>query len=176
MRHRTSTIIAVSLAVILAVLVIWRMSGSDPRTFVSGDDAGARVSASTFSYEKTNLSFSYEKGYSARLMEDQDVDIIVIQSKSDASKGIQISVLPFDGEPSELSFQKIQADIPDMVIGKPQAGVLPFGSDALSFEAGDGSLKTREVWFVRAGYLYQMSAPVSSGGLIEPLIGTMTFE
>jgi hypothetical protein len=176
MRKRTSTIIAGIVAIILACIFIWQMSGIDPRTLPAGDGLESRSSAEGYSYEKTGLSFSHEKGYSVRLMSEQGIDVIVLQSKSDASRGLQISVLPFDGDPSELSFQKIQADIPDMVIGKTQAGVLPFGSDALSFESGEGSLRTREVWFIKSGYLYQMSAPILSSNLIEPLIGTMKFK
>lgn len=173
-RNKKSTVSAVIVAlVILGALVASLFVGEK----TASKEAGSSTSEiRSFEYDKTGLAFSYGSDYSVRLVPDQGIDTIVVQSKMDASSGLQIAVLPYDDDPSTLTFQKIMADIPDMKVERPQVGTLPFGSQALSFETGDGALRTREVWFARDGHVYQMSAPIGSSGLIESTIASMEFE
>jgi len=173
-RNKTSTIIAAASAIILAAFGLWWVAGREDSSVSTGD--AARGSLVEYSHEGTGMSFSHDAGYSSRLMNDQGVDIVVVQSKDDASKGLQISLIPFDEDASSLTFERITAELPDLVVDKPQTGTLPFGSQALSFETGEEAFRTREVWFVREGYLYQMSAPIASSPLIESVIASMRFK
>ena len=175
-RNKKSTVSAVIVAlVVLAALDAYLFVGQGTASReASGTEA--RKESKAFEYRKTGLSFSHDSEHTVRVVSDQGIDTIVVQSESDTSKGLQISVLPYEDDPSTLTFQKIMSDIPDMKVERPQVGTLPFGSQALSFETGDGALRTREVWFARAGYVYQMSAPIGSSGLIESTIASMSFE
>lgn len=177
-RNKTSTFSAVIVALVIAgVGVAWLLLSGvpiDPSESVGTSSREGRPTE--YVYEKTGLSFAHGTDYSVRVATEQGIDSIVVQSQDDASVGLQVSVLSFDESPSSLTFERIQKDIPDIVISKPQAGALPFGSNALSFEAGEGALRTREVWFVRGGYLYQISAPIASSGLVEGLIAVMKFK
>lgn len=173
---KASTIAALITALVIGATFIAWVTRDTSSVIVSGAGVATSQASGEYSYDKTGLSFSRMQGYSIRLSADQGIDTIIIQSDADASQGLQISVLPFDESPESLTFDKIKKDLPDLNIGKPQTGVLPFGSNALSFETGKGDFRTREVWFVHKAHLYQMSAPVASSGLIEPLIGTMEFK
>ncbi len=177
-RNKTSTLLAVIAAIVLVgaigVWLAFRGDSSEPVRSVGGVSVDGETSE--YVHEKTGLSFAYGDDYSVRLVTEQGIDSVVVQSEEDASRGLQVSILPFDEDPSTLTFERIQTDIPDIDIEKPQAGTLPFGSLALSFETGEGTFRTREVWFVREGYLYQISAPIASSGLVEGLIAVMEFR
>ena len=82
-------------------------------------------------------------------------------------------------EPGPITPLRIEKDIPDIVIESPQEVLI--GKDkkiqALIFFSKNESLgRTREVWFVRNGNLYQLTAYADLDGLIGPVLETLKFK
>ena len=88
-------------------------------------------------------------------------------------KGFQIFVLPHD-EPT-ITGERIQLDLPDMPMENINTGTLD-GADAIIFNSQDESLgETYEVWFVRGGFLFQITSFASFAKEMNSILETWRF-
>ncbi len=133
------------------------------------------------------ISFSYPKGLKASVVresavidgpEDWDANIspgnkaLLVQ---DISKniGIQISTMPFEELLNTLTEDRIRGDL-----GIPIAkySIIKIGKDqdieAVTFVSGDKVL-SREVWFIKAGTLFQAVSYQSSEPLMVAILKTL---
>lgn len=143
----------------------------------SAEDTSEEVTDTQYYvYERTGFRLALVAGFSARLADGDATDIVIVENDKDASVGYQVAITPWDEPADALSFARIQTDLPDLEISRPQAGALPIGVLALSFQVDQGGEETREIWFVHKGYLYQISAPVDAGKFLEDALEDMSFR
>jgi hypothetical protein len=164
------------LGVIAAIVVI--IAAYYMYVRVSGDrEAPYKVPALSEKYENTEHKFTLlmPKGFSARESELEGVDTVVFEN--DKSEGIQIIVSPFD-DVKELTKSMIQADIPDMKVSDEQPVEIGNDYKGLAFrsdnEAFDG--RSREVWFVFSGKLFQISTYERFDPLLQAMFSTWQFN
>lgn len=114
---------------------------------------------SKYTHADPVFSFEYPEGYAPSFIQEETGDSIVVSRGGDSLAGFQIFVTPFDEPNIELTPNRIQNDIPDIVMKSPETVSLPGGIKALSFVSRHESLgDTFEVWFVKDGYAYQFSS------------------
>ena len=123
------------------------------------------------------FSFRYPKDFSATELED-DAGATVLLQKSGEREGFQIYISEFD-EAEPLTGARILQDLPasevidpkDVLIGEGKAiNAVIFLSTSPSFG------KTREVWFIREGFLYQVTTYEGQDDFIGPILETLRFE
>lgn len=127
---------------------------------VGGDTSTLQTDKnSKYTHNSPAFSFEYPQEYAPSFIREETGDSIVVSHGGDSLAGFQIFVTPFDESISELTPNRIQNDIPDIVMKSPETIVLPSGIKALSFVSRHESLgDTFEVWFVKDGYAYQFSS------------------
>ena len=98
--------------------------------------------------------------------EGEGAETIILQRESDAGvsveqkQGFQVYITPYEPEEpvSVITPQIINRDVPGTVVEDPQVAVLGDGTEALLFWGNaDGIGKTREVWIIHDGYLYEIT-------------------
>ena len=113
-------------------------------------------SASNQVYQSKDYGFSLE--YPADLntsefYDNPDGDIIVFQN---GSTGFQIFITSYDG--GLITRDTILKDLPSTTVEDPKEVIIGDGIRALIFWSDSPKIgKTREVWFTRDGYLYEVS-------------------
>ena len=70
--------------------------------------------------------------------------------------------------------EMILKDIPEMKINKPE-NTTSNGIRALEFLSDDGGASKAEIWFIRQGYLYQITAFLKDKDLIERVFNSWKF-
>lgn len=126
---------------------------------VGGTSVSQTNKDSKYTHTDPVFSFEYPEGYAPSFIQEETGDSIVLSRGGDSLAGFQIFVTPFDEPNIELTPNRIQNDIPDIVMKSPETILLPSGINALSFVSRHESLgDTFEVWFVKDGYAYQFSS------------------
>lgn len=133
-----------------------------------------------------NFSFEYPKDFTAtKFGEGEDGDTILVQ-KQGSKEGFQIFISPFD-EPGPLTEERVKQDLPDLKMESPEQRVLkitvdsgssaPSGVEGLIFFSEEASLgKTREIWFIQNGFLYQVSTYKEFDSLVAKILETWRFQ
>lgn len=145
-----------------------------------------------FVHEKYGFSFRYPKEYTITpYLEGDGAESIVFQGPSvilngsEESQGFQIFITPFEetpklGEPL-LTTERILQDVPHAVLDGVQEIFIGAASGqnhrALLFWSEDPQIgRTREVWFVHGGYLYEITAYAEMDELLAGIMSTWRFE
>jgi hypothetical protein len=120
-------------------------------------------------------TFSYPKEFK---MTETAIDGVenrkrILVEGSEAGKGFEIIVLPFD-EVGPLTKQRILQDLPDKIIKNEKNIKVGGGIDALAFESSDESIgATYEIWFVRSGFIYEARTYPEFGPKMEEILKTL---
>ena len=128
-----------------------------------------------------NLQFEFQMdiplGYTGSSFVEGAGVTVLIQNTDVTNESFQIYIAPFDEE-GELSPERIKQDLPGLVITEPQIAIVGGGEkDALIFIGESEEFgKTREVWFVHNGNLYQVIAPLTMEGIVGPIMETLHFN
>jgi hypothetical protein len=105
-------------------------------------------------------------------------DVLVFQNDN-KSWGFQISIRAFD-EPGQLTETRIRKDIPSSQMVIDSAEQIAIGQDgypALTFYSQDAALDdTREIWFVRNGYIFQISGYAKNESWLLQIVDTLRFQ
>src|SRR3990167_1037450 len=126
-----------------------------------------------YAHPSLPFAFAHSKELVSNTFQDGESEIVLLQGP-DPNQEIQIVARAFDepfdpaqGKPGPLTVERIQRDLPEMVIDEPQNVLIgPAQIPALLFWSESGSAgRTREVWFVypeqsrgvQGGYLYQIT-------------------
>jgi len=126
---------------------------------------------------KYNFSFVYPKGFSiGSFKEGYDGEIVLVQDE-DRKQGFQVYIIPFD-ESGPLTLSRIKQDLPDLRIDNPQVVVIAGGSiSALLFESQSESYdRSREIWFMYDGFMYQVTTRAGADDFIGPVMESWRFE
>ncbi len=179
----TNTKLKIFAAIIVAVLAgsaaFWFFLFRDIETFKPLELFGGRADKSASDersnqrdisgwqkYENSQYGFSFSYPGSSNVSDFADSGGKMILFKNAASdNGFQIFITAFDepfdstqGKSGPITKERILKDIPDMAISGDEY-VNIGGEKALSFISQDDlGGKTREIWAVHNGYLYQIKA------------------
>lgn len=148
-------------------------SGETPESSVSVPDSGETQLYLDPGYR---FSFEYPKDFTIQTTEeDTGGDTILVQKPGD-KKGFQIFTSAFDENMPVITPERIHKDLPDMKVEEPQEIVLANDKHALMFLSEDATLgKTREVWVIDSGNLYQISTYVEFDAWLGGIMKTFTF-
>jgi hypothetical protein len=122
------------------------------------------------------FSFKYPKEFAVSEIPGEASDVILVQNTA-KNIGAQIVISPFDGEDIDITADFIKAELPNLKIGEPQEANIGSGRKGLAFVSDNAAFggKSREVWFVFNGNLYQLSAYAELDGFLRGLFGTWEF-
>jgi len=129
-------------------------------------------------YENKELGFSLTlpEEYKVSPQEYAEEMKVVVFGKTDGSgkEDFQIFVYPYD-EPGPITPERIWIDEPDMIVDQPR-NILIDGVAALVFFGEDPDFgKTREVWMVQGGMLYQISSAAEFEEKLSKIMATFKF-
>ena len=145
-----------------------------------------------YTHPTLGFSFKYPAGFHITSFDEGDGEMVLVKkseirsTKSETNSNVenskpetselQIYVSPFD-EPGPITPQRIKKDIPDMVIEEPQEVMVGKHRDirALVFFSREGAMRLRQVWFVAAGYLYQISSEEANGSFMQSILNSWEF-
>lgn len=100
------------------------------------------------------FSLLYPDDLSVREYRGPDTTLTVSFDAKDG-KGFQIFVVPYGGD--QISGQRFKLDVPSGVREEP-TDILIDGTQAIAFFSADSALgDTREVWFIKNGFLYEVT-------------------
>jgi hypothetical protein len=115
-----------------------------------------------YTHPATGLTFPYHKDFRLMIVKEDGGEVILAENAEHAM-AFQIFIQPFD-EPGPLTVERIRRDLPDMQM-EAVSETTTYKSDdpMLTFLSMDKTLgPIPQAWFIRDGYLYQLSmyAPV----------------
>lgn len=174
-----------AIGVVLAVLVgagwywythIWQVPTATEQTGMAQDMPVPPLSQS-YKNDALRLSFSYPDGYAVREVGGEEGGTILIENPDDSGRGIQISITPFTDTDTAITAERVQEDIPDMVVEDVQPVSLGVAGQGAAFTSDNESFggDSREVWFVVAGRLYQVSTYAAYDKVLQAIMGTWKF-
>lgn len=129
-----------------------------------------------FANNDYGFAFQYPDDMSVTLFgTEEGGDMVLAEGKGNAS--FQIFITDFDEDISAITTERVHQDLPDLVIEDPQEAVLASGLRALIFWSEDAAIgRTREVWIVHAGSVYQVTAPAEFDTELAKIMTTWRFE
>lgn len=164
-----------------------------PKTDFLGTPSGSQALGSkttklakTYSNVEFGFSFDYPEGLNISGFAEGETGYTILAQKSGSRESFQIFISEFD-EPGPITPERIKQDLPDMVIDDPKPVILGSrasdGSltskkiEALIFFSQHTSLgRTREVWFVRNGKLFQITTYADMDKFVGPILDTLSFR
>ena len=118
----------------------------------------------TFLHPSTLTVSSFDEGSGART--------ITLQNTVDV-QGFQIFIVPYEG--AQISMARFRADEPSGVMERP-VNILVGGTQATMFFSTDAALgDTIEVWLIKNGYLFEITAPKSLDVWLAHIMQTWQF-
>ncbi len=128
-------------------------------------------------YENKKYGFYYYRSPQAVITEYDEGGgaMTIVQENAEKVRGLQIFVMPYEGE--VITDERFLMDVPSGVrynINYTTIGKL--GVPVVTFNSFDPFLgDTREVWFIRNGYLYEVTTFKGMGDWFGPIMQTWRF-
>ncbi len=131
----------------------------------------------TYRNDALRMSFSYPEGYTVREVGGEEGGTILIENPGDSGRGVQIAITPYTGTDTTITAERVQEDIPDMQVEDAQPVSLGVAGEGVAFKSDNESFggDSREVWFVVAGRLYQVSTYAVYDKVLQAIMGTWSF-
>lgn len=131
-----------------------------------------------FTHPQYGFSVEYPKELEVRaFQEDEESESITFQ-KPKEKFGFQIFISPFDEEIEILTKERVLEDLPFAQIEEAQEAV--FGTQGihglLFWSQGPNIGKTRELWFVKDGYLYEITTYAELDEWLAQIMNTWKFQ
>lgn len=130
--------------------------------------------------EKYEFSLEHPKNYGVEVIAEKDgAETIVFQAlQADKKQGFQIFITPF--EETQLTRERILQDLPGAVLNDLQEAIIGGAAGqnirALLFWSEDPLIgRTREIWFIHNGYLYEVTAYANMDNLLAGIMSTLAF-
>jgi hypothetical protein len=194
MEQRTAKsllVIGVAAVLLLLVFVFWR--GDAPMDTVgpitgsenveNGDvsaerDTKTNQELQTYTHPTHGFTFSYPKGYTIGTFPEEGGEIVLVQG-GEATKGFQMFISSYD-ESAPLSQELIKTAAPDMPMENVEMVKVGIGGfDGITFISESPSAaktRTKELWFVVDGTLYQSTSYEAFGGEMEKILQSLRFD
>jgi len=186
------TIIALAvLALILSAFYFIPRSTTPNETSSQGSQTSISAYQYTqeYSHPTYHFSFKYPEGLTVSTIpsaEGQGETVLV--ESADSKAGVQIVISPY-GPDTDITEAMIHSDIPELKISDAQELLIGEGRKGLAFMSDnpafcaspepcvkEGNGKSREVWFVFGGNLYQISTYAEQDEFLKRLFGTWQFK
>jgi len=189
--NRTYIIVSIGI-VLISVLLIWQFSGDTDKNFFISEESGisfklddsseaqerkeeiekvALLPENSYVSQSPAFTFVVPEEHTVGEFEERGGTMVVVQN-TDTGLGFQVFVTPFDEDITELTPQRIKQDVPSIVMQNPQQ-IAVSGNTGLAFVSQNSAFgKSREVWFVHSGYLYQMSTYIENEALLLKVLET----
>ena len=146
----------ITMGLVVALAIVAGVSQKDGSPSVDGD----KLSADEIRYEYSDpkFSFPYSKEAKATIAEDGPNGTAIISVRNNLATGSEFQIaITLEEDSSPLTIERINNDLPDLqTIGARNISVA--GTQAVAFTVIEGGQGTAEVWFVREGWLYQITA------------------
>lgn len=153
---------------------------------VQSPTSNTATPAKTYTNPELGFSFNHPEGLNVSGFAEGEIGYTILAQKpgsrdpsaSSGREAFQIFISEFD-ESGPITPERIKQDLPDMAMEDPKP--VRIGSDkkleALIFFSQNQSLgRTREVWFIHEGSLYQVTTYADLDNLIGPILETLTFK
>jgi len=100
-------------------------------------------------------------------VEEEGGDVILATNPA-YGMGFQIFIQPFD-EPGPLTLERIRRDLPDFLMTNVvETELISDATPLLRFQSRDDVLgELREAWFIRDGFLYEISVHAPSAEVMD---------
>jgi len=136
-----------------------------PRTLPSGMQEYRNATYHLSLFYPNDLSVkTYDEGAGASTVTFQDVS---------TAQGFQMFIVPYSQQ--QISTARFQEDEPSGVMQSP-LNIKIDGIAATSFYSTNAALgDTAEIWFLRGGYLYEVTAPKSEAAWFSEIMNTWQF-
>ena len=110
----------------------------------------------TYTHETLGLSFEVPADFLVSSFDENGEEVILAEHPR-LHLGFQIVAFPVDDSAPSLTAETISRDNPSLPIEDPVEFFMPGEIPAVRFSSRDSSLgDTRELWFSRGGYFYQI--------------------
>jgi len=132
----------------------------------------------TETYTNDAFHFSFKHPPHLRIQVWPDGTTTVIRAR-DAQKsvGFQICIRPLGGPDIPITAAQIARDLPHVAIKNPAPIRIRGASKGLAFYATDAKFgESFQVWFTRAGHLYQISSLAPHDALVRAVFSTWAFK
>lgn len=171
-------VLVISVAFVGILFLSWKI---DQNSSAKLSDVGAYVSDTTNGITQFRSDiFGFKLDYPSVLMvnvynEDNDAYTLTFESVDNEKKGFQIFITPYDG--ATITSEQILKDLPGTEIQDPVEVILGDGTRALIFWSNNETIgKTREVWFVYDGHLYEITTYVYLDSWLAEILNTWEFD
>lgn len=187
--------ILIALALLLSVLyVLPRFAPSSGLRNTDADESASIPSGATpevladihaYQYTQTyvnsafRFSFRHPRGFTVTTAPSaggEDGGTVLLIESGDKKVGVQIVISPY-GADADITAVLVRADLPNIRVDDPQT--VEVGPDrlGLAFMSDNGAFggRSREVWFVFNGNLYQISTYAEFDEFLKGLFGTWQF-
>jgi hypothetical protein len=132
---------------------------------------------------KYGFSFSYPESYRVREAATENGDGVYVEpvdASTGSQAGIQILISPYADADTDITAEKIHADISDLKVDSPQEVDVGAGgsvSKGVAFKSDNGAFDgdSREVWFAYKDNLYQISTYAADDDFLRAVFGTWLF-
>ena len=126
-------------------------------------------------YENYDLGFGflYPKTFEIQEIDDKPGFTVWVQNSGN-HESFQVYSIPFD-EPGPITPERIKKDLPNTVIDNPQNAIIGADKDITAlifFGHSDSIEKTREIWFVSGGRLFQVTTYADLDSFIAEIMKT----
>lgn len=171
MASKKKFIIAGFLAIIGFVFFLSYRSTADP----------AFKLTKTYRSEIYGFTVKFPEDFSAREVSgynDGDGGTIIFESNKNPGDGFQIVISRFDENLRSLNKERILKDIPEIGIHGEKPVRVKSGYQGLTFESDSPEFdgRSRELWFVYRGYLFQLSTYERLTALLSAIFDTWRFQ
>ena len=139
-------------------------------------DPGLMSGYKRYTNEDYGFSFQYPEDFTVNAFgAEKEGNMILVQGKGE--NGFQIYITDFDEDIPVITAARVHKDLPSLAIEQPQEAVLGADLHALIFWSQNPEIgKTREVWIVHEGAVYQITAPAAFDTKLAKIVGTWKFE
>jgi hypothetical protein len=181
-------IIGICVIVLIAVACYYQFNGGSLVSLTSTNGASFTVQNSeentkiqqyeyTENYEnsKYHFSFKYPKEFKVTESHQEKSDVVTIQN-TETGLGVQVVISSY-GADEDITKEKIHADIPDLTINSEQVIQIGTNRKGLAFLSDNPAFggKSRDVWFIYGGNLYQISTYASQDALLKGVFSNWKF-
>lgn len=135
---------------------------------------GKNATTKTFTHSLIGFSLEYPSDLEvAEFDEGQGARTILFQ-KPGEQHGFQMFIVPYQGD--TISPERIAKDIPSRVLKDPVEVILGENTRATVFWSESPTIgQTREVWFIRNGYLFEITTYAEMDTWLAGILSTIQF-
>ncbi len=183
---------AVCLAVLVCLMYMHHFAWSSPQDSVAGEQAAPGFSSASggtstsgsapraapegmreYRDEVRHISFFYPNTLATKSYDEGGGAVTITLQDTVAAQGFQIFVLPYAS--AQVSRERFIQDVPSGVMSSPR-DIQIGGAMATSFHSTNALLgDTAEVWVIRNGYLYEITAPKPEATWLSQILQTWQF-